>query len=136
MKQRKENPWMNLLMGAGLYLLDTARDRWSDQAAELGSRARDSYDNVRDKAKDTYDTASDRVRRASDVLRGDDHSGIKTAAALLVGVAVGVGVGLLFAPASGEQVRENLVGKVQDFGGKVKSRFSKEDAAGTGTYGV
>jgi uncharacterized protein YjbJ (UPF0337 family) len=136
MRQRKENPWMNVLMGAGLYLLDTARDRWADQAAEVRSRAREGYDNLRDKAKDTYETASDRVSRASDALRGEDHSGIKTAAALLVGVAVGVGIGLLFAPASGEEVRENLAGKVQDFGGRVKSRFSKEGEAGSGTYGA
>lgn len=136
MKQRKENPWMNVLMGAGLYFLDSVRDRWADQAAELRGRAREGYDNLRDKARDTYETASDRVSRASDVLRGEDHGRISAAAALLIGIGVGVGVGLLFAPASGEEIRANIADKVQDLGGRVKGRFSKEGETGTGTYGA
>src|SRR6266702_854927 len=99
MKVRKEKILTDVLLGAGLYLLDSMRDRLSDTVHEVRSRARD-----------TYDTASDRVSRASDVLTGEDHSGIGTAAALLIGIGIGVGVGMLFAPASGEQTRRNIAG--------------------------
>jgi len=136
MKSRKDNVLMSILTGAGLYLLESARERLADQAADLRSRARSRYDDVREKAKDVYDTASDRVGRASDVLRGEDRSGLSSAAALLIGVGIGVGVGLLFAPASGEEVRSQLSDKVHEFGGKVKDRFSREGEAETGTYGV
>src|SRR5216117_2144753 len=84
MKLRKEKILTDVLLGAGLYLLDSMRDRLSDTVHEVRSRARD-----------TYDTASDRVSRASDVLTGEDHSGIGTAAALLIGIGIGVGVGML-----------------------------------------
>src|SRR5947208_2904850 len=70
MKLRKEKILTDVLLGAGLYLLDSMRDRLSDTVHEVRSRARD-----------TYDTASDRVSRASDVLTGEDHSGIGAAAA-------------------------------------------------------
>jgi uncharacterized protein YjbJ (UPF0337 family) len=134
MKSRKENILLSILTGAGLYLLDSARERLGDQADDLRGKARDHYENVRGRAKDFYETASDRVGRASDVLRGEDNSGLSAAAALLIGVGVGVGVGLLFAPSSGEAMRENIADRVQEFGGKVKERFTKETEA-AGTYG-
>jgi gas vesicle protein len=57
------------------------------------------------------------------------------AAALLIGVGIGVGVGMLLAPASGEETRGNLSNKVQEFGDRVREKFSSEREAGTGTYG-
>ena len=51
---------------------------------------------------------------------------MSTAAALLLGVGVGVGVGMLLAPASGEETRSNLSNKVQEFGDRVRDKFSEE----------
>lgn len=133
-KLRKENVLLNVLVGTGLYLLDAVRDRLSDQVGDIGDRAKDTYGDLRDRAKDAYDEGSDRVSRAADVLRGEDHRGLSTVAALLVGVGVGLGVGMLFAPASGEETRNNLADKVQDFGGRVKDRFKENES--TGTYGA
>src|SRR5256886_13708966 len=98
MKLRKEKILTDVLLGAGLYLLDSMRDRLSDTVHEVRSRARD-----------TYDTASDRVSRASDVLTGEDHSGIGTAAALLIGIGIGVGVGRSEEHTSELQSQSNLV---------------------------
>jgi YtxH-like protein len=114
MKLRKENILANVLMGTGLYILDSMRDRLSDSMSDLRQRARD-----------TYDTASERVSRASDVLTGEDHPGLSTAAAVLIGIGLGVGIGLLFAPASGEETRR-----------KIQNRFSQENEPATGTYGA
>ncbi len=136
MKSRKESILMNALLGTGLYLLDSVRDRFADGVGDLRDRAKDNYEDLRSRAKDGYETASDRVSRASDVLRGEDSSILSTTASLLIGIGIGVGLGLLLAPASGEETRGNIAEKVQDFGGKVRDRFSREQEAATGTYGA
>jgi hypothetical protein len=124
MKLRKEKLLWNVLLGTGVYLLDSVRNRLSE-----------GIDDVSDRARDTYGEASRRVSRASGVIRGEDHSGLGAAAALLIGVGIGVGVGMLLAPASGEETRGNLSNKVQEFGDRVREKFSSEREAGTGTYG-
>ena len=127
MRLRKENILWNVLLGTGVYLLDTVRERLSG-----------SMEDFTDRARDTYSEASRRVNRASDVIRGEDHSGIGTAAALLLGVGVGVGVGMLLAPASGEETRSNLSNKVQEFGDRVRDKFQEQrrEPGSTGTYGA
>lgn len=123
MKLRK-NTLLDVLMGAGLFLLDPVRDRLAD-----------SIDNLTSRAQDTYETASDRLGRASSVMRGEDHSGISATAALLIGVGVGVGVGMLLAPASGEETRTNLSEKVHNLGDRMRDRFTNEPRPASGTYG-
>ncbi len=136
MKTRKDNILMNVLLGTGLYLLDSVRDRLADGVDDIKGRAKDNYEDLRSKAKDGYDTATDRVSRASDVLRGDDSNILGTTASLLIGIGIGVGVGMLLAPASGEETRSSIADKVQDFGGKVRDRFSREQEVASGTYGA
>lgn len=124
---RKENLLWNVLLGTGVYLLDTMRDRLSGTMEDFGDRARD-----------TYDEASKRVSRASDVIRGEDHSGLGTTAALLLGLGVGVGVGMLLAPASGEETRSTISNRVQEFGDRVRDKFQEQrrESGSTGTYGA
>ena len=124
MRLRKERLLWNLLLGTGVYLLDSLRDRLVEGVEETTDRARD-----------LYDTASRRVSRASSVIRGEDHSGLSHAASLLIGIGVGVGVGMLLAPASGEETRTTLSNKVQEFGDRVRDRFSEQKREGSGTYG-
>lgn len=128
MKMRKEKILTNIMLGAGVYLLDSLRDRMADGVDDFRSRARDRYGDFRETAGDTYDTVSDRVSRAGDVLRGEDHPMMGTAAAVLVGVGLGVGIGMLLAPKSGEQTRSDIADKVRD-------RFSREKESSTGTFG-
>jgi hypothetical protein len=110
------------LLGTGLYLLDPVRDRLADRIESLS-----------DRAKDVYGTASGHVRKISRSITGDDHSGLGSAAALLFGVGVGVGLGILFVPASGKEIRRNIAGKVQEFGGRIRRRASGESQPGSGT---
>jgi gas vesicle protein len=51
---------------------------------------------------------------------------MSSAAALLLGVGVGVALGILFAPASGEQVRRNIADSALEFGGRIRSRMGAE----------
>ncbi len=125
MKMRKEGILWNALLGTGVYLLESLRERTSSAVDDLSSAA-----------QDTYSEASRRVSRASDAIRGqDDHSGLQSAAALLLGIGVGVGVGMLLAPASGEETRGNISNQVHRFSGRVRDKFSAEPPA-TGTYGA
>lgn len=127
MRSRKENLLFNLLLGAGVYLLDSLRDRLPD-ADELRDQARDRYSDLRDRARNAYGSVSDRMGRAADVIRGEDNHVLDPTAALLLGVGVGVGVGLLFAPASGNETRSNIKEKMRE-------GFSREKKPATGTYG-
>jgi hypothetical protein len=69
----------------------------------------------------TYGTASRRVGRATNALRGQEDSQILGKAfAVAIGVGIGVGIGLLIAPASGEETRADIAGKVTDFSDKVR----------------
>lgn len=123
MKIRNQNALLKALLGAGLYLLDPVRDHFADR-----------IDDWSDKARDGYDEASERVTRAGRAIRGTDNHALGTLGAMLIGVGIGVGVGLLFAPASGEETRGNLADRVQDLGGRVRSRVSSETEGATGTY--
>lgn len=126
MRLRKEKLLWNLLLGTGVYLLDSLRDRFAQ-----------GVEDTTDRARDLYDAASRRVSRASTVIRGEEHRGLSHAASLLIGVGVGVGVGMLLAPASGEETRSNLSNKVHDFGDRVRDRFSEpKRESGSGTYGA
>jgi hypothetical protein len=113
----------NVLLGAGIYLLDTMRGRLSE-----------NMEGWRERARDTYDVASERASRVSAALRGEDSRVLSNAAALLLGVGVGVGVGILLAPASGEETRRNIADEVQEFGDKARGRM-REAKRATGTHG-
>jgi YtxH-like protein len=125
MRPRKEKMLWNLLIGTGVYLLDSLRERAGDSFEDLSGRARD-----------TFDEASRRASRAKDALRGEDHHYLSTTAALLIGVGVGVGVGMLLAPASGEETRSTIGNKVQEFGDRVRDKFDQKREPGTASYGT
>jgi hypothetical protein len=126
MAQRKDKMLWNLLIGTGVYLLESLREK-----------AGDSFDNISDRARDTYGEASRRAGRASEALRGEDSHYLSTTAALLIGVGVGVGVGMLLAPASGEETRDSLTNKVQEFGDRVRDKFNDQKReSGSASYGT
>ena len=123
---KKEKMLRDLLVGTGVYLLDSLRER-----------AGDSLDDLTGRARDTYNEASRRASRATDALRGEDHHFFGTTAALLIGVGIGVGVGLLLAPASGEETRGTLTNKVQEFGDRVRDKFNEQKREpGSASYGT
>jgi hypothetical protein len=126
------NKLLKLLLGTTLYVLEQ-----SDQSTrKIRNRAASNIDDLRDFAQEKYETASDRVARASKVIRGEDSQVFGNVLSLTAGVAIGVAIGLVFAPASGEQTRSVIADKVQVFGDKVKKKFSSEDDfPATGTIG-
>ena len=125
------NKFLKLLLGAGLYLLEQP----NNVTKNMRERAADRIDDLRDAARRNYDTTADRVLKASKAIRGQDGYVLSNTLRFLAGVGVGVGVGLILAPASGEETRSVLAGKVHRMGDKVRDRFSSEVAAATGTVG-
>lgn len=125
MRLRREKILWNALLGTGVYLLDSLRSRMSEGMEDLSDRARD-----------TYGEASRRVSRATTVIRGEDHSALGTAGALLLGIGVGVGLGLLLAPSSGEETRNTISSKVHEFGDRVRDKFQEQRNEPSSTYGT
>ena len=93
---------------------------------------------VRGRVSDSFESASDRVSdlrdRAQDLYEGENHT-LRNLLTFAAGVGVGIGAGMLLAPASGEEIRETIGDKVQDIGDRVRNRFSSEARNATGTEG-
>jgi hypothetical protein len=126
------NKFLQLLLGAGLYVLEQ-----TDKTTKASrNRAADNLDDLRDMVQDKYDTATERVARASRVIRGEDENQVLGhALRFAAGVGVGVGLGLLLAPASGEETREAIAGQVRVVGDRLKRQFNSESTFATGTNG-
>ncbi|MGA8618562.1 MAG: YtxH domain-containing protein [Candidatus Sulfotelmatobacter sp.] len=97
-------------------------------------------EDMRDRVAEGVDRAGDRVSdlrdRAQDIYAGEDHT-LRNVLTFAAGVGVGLGVAMLFAPASGEEIRSQIGEKVQDIGERVRDRFSSETRrSATGTGGV
>ena len=75
--------------------------------------------------------------RAGRAIRRQKDQTVRNAISFAAGIGLGIGVGMLFAPSKGEETRSSIAGKVQDFGDKVKERFSPEvKKPATGTEGM
>jgi len=89
---------------------------------------------VRDRVAEGVDRASERVSdlrdQVSDFYSGEDHT-VRNLLTFVAGVGVGVGAALLFAPASGEELRGQIGDRVQDIRDRVKERFSAQTSTGT-----
>jgi chaperonin cofactor prefoldin len=109
--------FLKLLMGTGMLLVDT------DRRERVSSTLRDRMEDLRETASDRYDEAMNRVERLADVVRGR-RSYAAPVGGFLLGLGVGVGLGVLFAPASGEETRENL----RDQASNLKDRVSQQAA--------
>ena len=97
---------------------------------------------IRDRFSGTVDRTTDRVSdlrdQAQELYEGESHT-MRNVLTFAAGVAVGVGAGMLLAPASGEEIRGSIGDKVQDIGDRVRSRFStgsQTRRSATGTEGI
>jgi hypothetical protein len=120
--------WARLAMKFGLLLTDMKL--WSALNDQLKERAGD----VRDIFKDRYEETTDRIQDAGSALRGESNGWVSPVASFVGGVGVGVALGMLLAPVSGEQARAVIRDRARDVGNRVNemagSRFQP-----TGTEG-
>ena len=89
---------------------------------------------IMDSTADSVDRVSDRASRiadeAKDVIYPDRGNALRNVLSFAAGIGVGVAVGVLLAPQSGEQLRNTISDKVQDIGDKVRG---KTESYATGT---
>jgi gas vesicle protein len=103
-----------IMLGTGLFLIETNR-------ASHGVRKR--VNNLRDAARDKYDDLMDRFDDISDSI-GGRRDYVTPIGSFLIGMGVGAGLGLLFAPASGEETRSALWDHASDLRDRVANRAS------------
>jgi hypothetical protein len=82
--------------------------------------------------EDLTDRVEDLTDRTRNLMGMQENRALRYGLSFAAGVGVGVGVGLLLAPASGEETRSTIAGKVQEAGTRVRDRFSPAMGA-TGT---
>jgi YtxH-like protein len=104
------NGLLKSLLKAAVYIMD--------RTAEQVDRASDSASQIADRAE-------------SAIYPEEDHT-LRNILSFAAGVGLGVGAGILFAPASGAEIRSSIGDSVHDISDKVKGRMStKTSAPGT-----
>jgi hypothetical protein len=94
--------WARLALRLGLLLTE------SKGRAEIGDRLKDQVDAVTDTISDKYEDAVDRLEAAQSALRGN-RNWAPGLTGFLLGAGIGVGLGILFAPAASD-----AVGKIRE----------------------
>jgi gas vesicle protein len=110
--KRNAKQWARFAMKIGLFLTDAKL--WSAVNDQLKERAEDFTDSMRD----TYTETSSRLDNAQAALRGRTHW-FGSTLGFLGGIGIGVGLGMLLAPVSGEEARSAIRGKAADVKNKV-----------------
>ena len=108
--------WARLAMKCGLVFTDAKL--WESIRGQM----RDRVDDMGSEVKRRYADTSDRLDRAQDAYQGRLNWAAPTVS-FLGGVGLGVGLGLLLAPASGQETRTAIRNKV------VSLKKRAEDAA-------
>jgi regulation of enolase protein 1 (concanavalin A-like superfamily) len=112
------NKFLRSLLKAGIYLLEQSDQTTAD---------------IRDRVKAQVEDLTDRAGQA---IRGQEDHTVRNAISFAAGTALGLAVAILFAPASGEQTRSELAGKVRNVGNRVREQLSPdEQKPATGTEG-
>jgi gas vesicle protein len=135
-RQSTAKHWARFAMKIGLLLTDAKL--WADMSDQLRERASDVGDGMRERYEDT----ADRLRDARMALQGRNQW-LTPTATFLGGVGIGVGLGLLFAPASGEETRATLRDRAVDATNKMadiatgvtRSGSFATGSPSTGTHG-
>jgi hypothetical protein len=92
-----------------------------DQADNAASDVRDRVVDRMDQVADQVSELTDRGRKA--IYEEEDHT-MRNILTFAVGLGIGIGAGILFAPASGEDTRNSVRDRVEDIGDKMRQRFS------------
>ena len=101
---------MNKLLKSVLKTVVYLLDQTESVAEDMRDRVAQGYDRAGDRVSDLRD-------RAQDMYAGEDHT-LRNVLTFAAGVGVGVGTALLFAPASGEEIRGQIGEKVEEIGGR------------------
>lgn len=90
---------------------------------------------IMDQTADTVDRASERASEIAEQTKSaiyprEDHT-LRNVLAFAAGVGVGVGAGILLAPTSGTELRNNIGDKVHEIRNKVRNKGGEAFSTGT-----
>jgi gas vesicle protein len=108
------------ILKTAVYVLDQAENATED----MRDRVTDQVNRVSDQVSDI----TDRGRKA---IYGEDHT-LRNVLTFAAGVGIGIGAGVLLAPASGEEIRSSVRDKVEDIGDRVRDQVRNRFSTGTG----
>ena len=109
---------MNKLLRAVLKTATYLLEEFDGVAAHVRGR-------VADRVNRAGEAVSDLRERAESLYGHEDHT-VRNLMTFGAGLAVGIGAGILFAPASGEETRDLIGEKIPDIGQRVRDRVSPE----------
>jgi hypothetical protein len=119
-KEIAVNKLLKSILKTAVYIIDQADGVTSD---------------VRDRVESVSDRLADVADRGKEVIYGESHAW-RNVGVFAVGLGVGIAAGILFAPASGEEIRSTMREKVEDIGERVLDRFTPSTRTrATGTEG-
>ena len=112
------NKLLKTLFRTGAYFLDQADEATSG---------------VRGRVRERVDGLTD---QAVGMVRGREDNSLRYAVSFAAGIGLGIGAGILLAPASGAKTREAMKDRLQVFGNGVRERISHatEDEAVSGAH--
>ncbi len=117
--------FMRSALRTALYLMDL-----SEQAsANVRERVSDQLDDVKAEARRTYAAAADRVGETARALRGENHV-VRNSLVFAGGVGAGLALGVMFAPARGEETRQAIAQRFGDLGSRVRDQVASVGRAG------
>jgi len=112
--------WTKLAAKLGVFLSDP------ELRSDVQDLLKDRTDYAKEKLHHKYEHAVDRLEAAGNALRGRTPWRLP-AVGFLVGIGVGTGIGILLAPAAGDETRSALRDRAVD----VKNRVADSAAAVT-----
>jgi hypothetical protein len=133
-RRRDAKHWARVAMKIGLFLTD------AKLLSAINRQLRERTEDISDSMRERYEETTDRLDNAHAALLGESHW-VGSTLCFFGGVGIGVGLGMLLAPVSGEQARSvirdraaDVKSKVSDFAkGKGTSQFrSSQVSTGTG----
>jgi gas vesicle protein len=129
LRENNAKKWARFALKAGLLLTDAKL--WES----VGEKLRDRASDVSDEARERYEDTSDRLSDAREALRGRSDW-VTPTVNFLGGIGIGVALGMLFAPVSGEEARSALRNKVVDIKDRVSDMASGASAYRTSPTGT
>ena len=98
------------ILKTAVYILDQTENATED----IRDRVSDHVDRVSDQVSDI----TDRGRKA---IYGENHT-MRNVLTFAAGLGIGIGAGVLLAPASGEEIRNSVRDKVEDISDRVRDQ--------------
>jgi gas vesicle protein len=127
--------WIRLAAKIGLLFTEpkvraAIGDQIKESVGNMSDTVSSKYSDISDTVADKYEDAADRLEAAAEALQGKSQWPSHLAGFLL-GVGVGAGLGILFAPAAGSEIRESVRDRAVDVTNRIRRSVTSMPSTGT-----